>query len=44
MQTLHRVTTQASVGTINEAIKLAQTRGIITSRPGPGGGLFACDP
>ncbi|AHH18568.1 putative transcriptional regulator [Nocardia nova SH22a] len=33
-----------SVGTINEAIKLAQTRGIITSRPGPGGGLFACDP
>ncbi|MQY22277.1 FadR/GntR family transcriptional regulator [Nocardia macrotermitis] len=33
-----------SVGTINEAIKLAQTRGVITSRPGPGGGLFACDP
>ncbi|MFJ9368644.1 FadR/GntR family transcriptional regulator [Nocardia sp. NPDC101769] len=33
-----------SVGTINEAIKLAQTREIITSRPGPGGGLFACDP
>nr|WP_296767107.1 FCD domain-containing protein [Rhodococcus sp. (in: high G+C Gram-positive bacteria)] len=33
-----------SVGTINEAIKLAQARGVVTSRPGPGGGLFACDP
>ena len=33
-----------SVGTVNEAIKLAQERGIITSRPGPGGGIFACRP
>ena len=33
-----------SVGTVNEAIKLAQERGIITSRPGPGGGIFASDP
>lgn len=33
-----------SVGTVNEAIKLAQERGVITSRPGPGGGIFACDP
>ncbi|HTQ22250.1 FadR/GntR family transcriptional regulator [Mycobacterium sp.] len=33
-----------SVGTFNEAIKLAQERGVITSRPGPGGGIFACDP
>lgn len=33
-----------SVGTMNEAIKLAQARGVITSRPGPGGGIFACDP
>nr|WP_296774427.1 FCD domain-containing protein [Rhodococcus sp. (in: high G+C Gram-positive bacteria)] len=33
-----------SVGTMNEAIKLAQDRGVITSRPGPGGGIFACDP
>lgn len=33
-----------SVGTINEAVKLAQARGVISSRPGPGGGLFACDP
>ena len=33
-----------SVGTVNEAIKIAQERGIITSRPGPGGGIFAADP
>lgn len=33
-----------SVGTVNEAIKLAQARGVITSRPGPGGGIFALDP
>jgi DNA-binding FadR family transcriptional regulator len=33
-----------SVGTVNEAIKLAQERGVITSRPGPGGGIFALDP
>jgi DNA-binding FadR family transcriptional regulator len=33
-----------SVGTINEAIKLALARGVITSRRGPGGGVFACDP
>ncbi|MED5803687.1 FCD domain-containing protein [Gordonia sp. Z-3] len=33
-----------SVGTVNEAIKLAQERGVITSRPGPGGGIFAADP
>ncbi|WP_244278122.1 FadR/GntR family transcriptional regulator [Gordonia westfalica] len=33
-----------SVGTVNEAIKLAQERGVITSRPGPGGGIFAANP
>lgn len=33
-----------SVGTFNEAIKLAQARGVITSRPGPGGGIFAATP
>lgn len=33
-----------SVGTFNEAIKLALDRGVITSRPGPGGGLFALEP
>lgn len=36
--------TGVSVGTVNEAIKLAQARGVITSRPGPGGGLFVADP
>lgn len=30
-----------SVGTFNEALKLAQSRGIVTVRPGPGGGIFA---
>lgn len=33
-----------SVGTFNEAIKLAVERGSISSRPGPGGGIFATDP
>ncbi|MGV9711604.1 FCD domain-containing protein [Gordonia sp. NPDC003424] len=35
---------KVSVGTINEAIKLALERGVITSRPGPGGGIFAAEP
>lgn len=39
-----RALTGVSVGTVNEAIKLAQERGVITSRPGPGGGLFVADP
>lgn len=29
-----------SVGTFNEALKLAQSRGIVAVRPGPGGGIF----
>ena len=33
-----------SVGTFNEALKLAQARGTIVLRPGPGGGLFVGDP
>ncbi len=33
-----------SVGTLNEAIRLLQARGLVTVRPGPGGGLFACEP
>ena len=32
---------QVSVGTFNEAIRIAQSRGIISVRPGPGGGVFA---
>jgi DNA-binding FadR family transcriptional regulator len=32
---------QVSVGTFNEALRIAQSRGVVTVRPGPGGGLFA---
>ncbi|TCK27575.1 FadR/GntR family transcriptional regulator [Pseudonocardia endophytica] len=30
-----------SVGTFNEALRVAQARGLVAVRPGPGGGLFA---
>ncbi|MFC7303883.1 FadR/GntR family transcriptional regulator [Streptomyces monticola] len=30
-----------SVGTFNETLRLLQSRGLVTVRPGPGGGLFA---
>ncbi|MFI9203022.1 FadR/GntR family transcriptional regulator [Streptomyces sp. NPDC053048] len=33
-----------SAGTFNEALRLLQTRGLVTVRPGPGGGLFAAQP
>jgi len=33
-----------SVGTVNEAIRVLETRGVIASRPGPGGGLFVASP
>jgi DNA-binding FadR family transcriptional regulator len=34
---------EVSVGTFNEAVKLAQSRGYVTSRTGPGGGIFAAE-
>jgi DNA-binding FadR family transcriptional regulator len=33
-----------SVGTFNEAVRIAQLRGVISVRPGPGGGVFASAP
>ena len=30
-----------AVGTFNEAVRIAQSRGIVSVRPGPGGGVFA---
>ena len=36
-----RARCEVSVGTFNEAISIAQSRGIISVRPGPGGGVFA---
>lgn len=36
-----RAVCRVSVGTFNEALRLVQARGVVTVRPGPGGGLFA---
>ncbi|WP_411144486.1 FadR/GntR family transcriptional regulator [Streptomyces sp. x-80] len=38
-----RAMCQVSVGTFNEALRLLQSRGVVTVRPGPGGGLFAAE-
>lgn len=38
-----RARCNVSVGTFNEALTLAQSRGYVTSRSGPGGGLFAAE-
>jgi DNA-binding FadR family transcriptional regulator len=34
---------EVSVGTFYEALRLAQARGLVAVRPGPGGGLFAAE-
>lgn len=36
-----RARCEVSVGTFNEAVRIAQSRGIVSVRPGPGGGVFA---
>lgn len=36
-----RAVVSVSVGTLNEALALAQARGVVTMRRGPGGGIFA---
>lgn len=36
-----RARCEVSVGTFNEALKIAQNRGVIAMRPGPGGGIFS---
>jgi DNA-binding FadR family transcriptional regulator len=33
-----------SIGTFNETMRLLQARGLVTVRPGPGGGLFVAEP
>ncbi|MEV0278250.1 FCD domain-containing protein [Streptomyces sp. NPDC050610] len=33
-----------SVGTFNESLRLLQARGLVTVRPGPGGGIFSSRP
>ncbi|WP_241999525.1 FadR/GntR family transcriptional regulator [Streptomyces klenkii] len=38
-----RTTCGVSVGTFNETLRLLQSRGLVTVRPGPGGGLFAAE-
>ncbi|GLX49220.1 hypothetical protein Shyhy01_21700 [Streptomyces hygroscopicus subsp. hygroscopicus] len=38
-----RTLCEVSVGTFNEALRLLQARGLVTVRPGPGGGLFSAE-
>ncbi|WP_109523324.1 FadR/GntR family transcriptional regulator [Nocardia aurea] len=38
-----RVRCGVSVGTFNETLRILQARGLVTVRPGPGGGLFAAE-
>jgi DNA-binding FadR family transcriptional regulator len=34
---------EVALGTINEAVRLLEMRGLVTVRPGPGGGVFVTD-
>jgi DNA-binding FadR family transcriptional regulator len=38
-----RAAADVSVGTLNEALRILQSSGIVTVRPGPGGGVFVAD-
>jgi DNA-binding FadR family transcriptional regulator len=33
-----------AVGTVNEAVRLLETQGLVSAKPGPGGGLFVTSP
>jgi GntR family transcriptional regulator, transcriptional repressor for pyruvate dehydrogenase complex len=35
---------RVAVATVNEAVKLLETRGLVEARPGPGGGVFVASP
>jgi len=35
---------RVAVATVNEAVKLLETRGLVQARPGPGGGVFVASP
>ena len=35
---------RVAVATVNEAVKLLETRGLVEARPGPGGGVFIASP
>ncbi|MGN6576398.1 MAG: FadR/GntR family transcriptional regulator [Nocardioides sp.] len=38
-----RATVNVSLGTFNETLRLLQERGLVTVRPGPGGGVFVAE-
>ncbi|MGW1718713.1 FadR/GntR family transcriptional regulator [Streptomyces sp. NPDC002156] len=40
---LLRTQCAVSVGTFNESLRLLQSRGLVTVRPGPGGGIFVAE-
>jgi len=39
-----RAAVGVSLGTFNESLRLLQARGLVTVRPGPGGGVFVAEP